>query len=40
MSPHGQITIPKKAREQLKLKSGDVIAFYADDEGRLFLQKG
>ena len=33
----GQITIPKAARETLKLNTGDRIEFVFGDDGRLFL---
>jgi AbrB family looped-hinge helix DNA binding protein len=39
ISPHGQITIPKKAREKFDLNPGDTVAFYVEDE-RLILKKG
>jgi len=31
----GQITIPKKVREQMAIGSGDRLAFELDDKGRL-----
>lgn len=33
----GQITIPKAARDTLKLNTGDRIEFVFGDDGRLFL---
>ncbi len=33
----GQVTIPKPARDALKLNPGDRVEFVLDDEGRLFL---
>lgn len=37
LTAKGQITIPKAARETLKLNTGDRIEFVFGDDGRLFL---
>ncbi|WP_020558413.1 AbrB/MazE/SpoVT family DNA-binding domain-containing protein [Thiofilum flexile] len=37
LTAKGQITIPKAARETLKLSPGDRIEFIFGDDGRLFL---
>jgi AbrB family looped-hinge helix DNA binding protein len=38
VSPTGQITIPKKAREKLKIKAGDKLLLY-EENGKLTLKK-
>lgn len=37
LTAKGQITIPKAARDTLKLNTGDRIEFVFGDDGRLFL---
>lgn len=37
MTSKGRITIPKPARDALKLHPGDRVEFILDDDGRLFL---
>ncbi|MBX2817689.1 MAG: type II toxin-antitoxin system PrlF family antitoxin [Saprospiraceae bacterium] len=38
LSSKGQLTIPKKVREHLKLKQGDKIGFKIDHKGRVIMQ--
>lgn len=37
LTAKGQVTIPKAARDTLKLNAGDRIEFVFGDDGRLFL---
>lgn len=37
LTSKGQITIPKPARDALRLKTGDRVEFVLGDDGRLFL---
>ncbi len=34
----GQVTLPARLREKLKLKDGDKVEFYLDHEGRVMLR--
>ena len=34
MSSKGQLTIPSAVREHFDLKTGDIVDFYVDDDGR------
>jgi antitoxin PrlF len=36
----GQVTIPRRIRELLRLESGDRIDFVIDDHGRVLVQPG
>ena len=35
----GQVTIPKKVRDQLGIKSGNAVDFEATEDGRIVLKK-
>lgn len=37
LTSKGQVTIPKQARDTLKLDTGDRVEFIIDDDGRLFI---
>jgi AbrB family looped-hinge helix DNA binding protein len=37
LTSKGQVTIPKQARDRLKLDTGDRVEFIIDDDGRLFI---
>jgi antitoxin PrlF len=37
LTSKGQITLPKHLRDRLKLKTGDQVEFFIDDEGRVEL---
>ncbi len=39
VSPEGQITIPEKIREFLKVKSSDKVVFTPMDEGKVIITK-
>ncbi len=39
VSPHGQVTIPKKVRKRLDIKPKDEVGFWLDD-GRVIIKKG
>ncbi len=34
-----QVVVPKEVRDKLGLKEGDKLAWYIDDNGRIFVQK-
>jgi len=34
-----QVVIPKEVREKMKLKEGDKIAFYEDEQGNIIIKK-
>ena len=38
MTSKGQITIPKKVREQLRLRTGDRVLFHIEPDGSVTLQ--
>jgi AbrB family looped-hinge helix DNA binding protein len=34
-----QITLPKEVREDLDVRSGDIIVFYKEDDGKITVQR-
>ncbi len=40
MSPKNMITIPKDVRKKLKIKSGEYVMFYEDENGNIIIKKG
>ena len=39
ITSQGQVSIPKKIRERLKLHTGDKILFCEDEKGRIYIQE-
>ncbi len=38
VTPNGQVTIPKRVRELLKIKPGSAVEFHVDPDGRVTLR--
>ncbi len=39
VTSQGQISIPKKVREKLRIEKGDKIAFLEDEDGKIVIQE-
>lgn len=39
VTSQGQVSIPKKVREKLHIAKGDKVAFFEDEEGKIFIQE-